>query len=207
MKNIEPITDGAERERRRFRRERVDLPGRLFIPAEEREARCTVVDLSPGGAKLSCEIVPDVSTSVVLYLDIFGRFEGPVARRDDNSFSVCFACTAMKSERTAEQLSLLLNGKLEVGHVLRRHDRFPTKELACITRADGQLVPCEVQDRSVSGVSLKTDVRLPIGEYVLIGPAAGRITRHHDEGVGIEFVGQSQGAVSEQPIANIALAS
>lgn len=192
MNNIEPMTAEAEHERRRFRRERVDLPGRLFIPTEEREACCTVVDLSPGGAKISCGIVPDVSTSVVLYLNIFGRFEGPVARRDDSGFGLRFACTAIKIKRTAEELRLLLIGKLEAGHILRRHDRFPAKELACITRADGQLVACEVQDRSMSGVSLKTDVHLPIGEYVLIGPAAGRIARHHDQGVGIEFVGQSQ---------------
>jgi hypothetical protein len=38
-------------------------------------------------------------------------------------------------------------------------------------------------------VSLKTDVRPPIGEFVLIGQMAGRVARHHDQGIGIEFVG------------------
>jgi hypothetical protein len=46
-----------------------------------------------------------------------------------------------------------------------------------------------VLDLSMSGISVKTKVRPPIGEFVLIGQMAGRIARHHDEGIGIEFVG------------------
>ena len=81
--------------------------------------------------------------------------------------------------------------------VLRRHDRAPQKGIARFTRADGQIVHCEVLDLSMSGVSLKTDVRPLIGEYVLIGQMAGRVARHHAEGIGIEFVGGT-GASAEK---------
>ena len=47
-------------------------------------------------------------------------------------------------------------------------------------------------DISASGVSLKTDVRPAIGEFVLIAQMAGRIARHHEQGIGIEFVGQEK---------------
>jgi hypothetical protein len=50
-----------------------------------------------------------------------------------------------------------------------------------------------VLDLSVSGISVKTDVRPPIGEFVLIGQMAGRVARHHGEGIGIEFVGGGAG--------------
>jgi len=53
-------------------------------------------------------------------------------------------------------------------------------------------------DISVGGVSLKTDVKPPIGEFVLIAQIAGCIARHHDHGVGIEFVGRTEQA-AEQP--------
>jgi hypothetical protein len=53
-------------------------------------------------------------------------------------------------------------------------------------------VHCEVMDISASGVSLKTDVRPAIGEFVLIAQMAGRIARHHDHGIGIEFIGQEK---------------
>ena len=78
MKDADPAAEKAGAERRRFRRVRVDLPGRLFIPADSREARCTVTDLSPGGAAISCETVPEAGTNLVLYVDGFGRFEGNV---------------------------------------------------------------------------------------------------------------------------------
>ena len=48
---------------------------------------------------------------------------------------------------------------------------------------------CEVLDLSLSGVSLRTETKPPIGEVVLIGQMAGRVARHHDSGIGIEFVG------------------
>jgi hypothetical protein len=183
-------------ERRRFRRVRVDLPGRLFTPSDGQEARCTVQDMSPGGAAISCELVPEHGTQVILYVDGFGRFEGTVARREGQGFGVQFTCSAAKRERIVEQLTLFLNKVLVDDSVLRRHDRTQHKGFAKFTRADGQIVPCEVLDISVGGVSLKTDVKPLIGEFVLIAQVAGKVVRHHENGIGIEFVGNEKGATA-----------
>ena len=194
MKDVEPVITKARAERRRFRRVRVDLPGKLFIPANRQEGSCKIVDLSPGGAQVESELVVEPELQVVLYINGFGRFEGTVVRRDGYGFGVKFVCTALKRERTTEQLTLLMNRSLIDEADLRRHDRTPTKGLTRFTRADGQLVPCEVLDLSVSGISVKTDIRPPIGEFVLIGTMAGRIARHHSDGIGIEFVGAATGS-------------
>jgi hypothetical protein len=187
----------AQAERRRFRRVPVDLPGRLFTPADGKEARCQICDLSPGGAAIACEIMPEPGTQVVLYVDGFGRFEGHVMRMDDSSFGVFFTCTPLKRERTAEQLTLFLNKDLVDESALRRHERTSQKGFARYTRANGQIVQCEVMDISASGVSLRTDIRPPVGEFVLIAQMAGRIARHHEHGVGIEFVGQEKATLAE----------
>ena len=189
MKDVEPVIAKAKAERRRFRRVRVDLTGRLFVPADSRECHCKIVDLSPGGASLECDLALEGGTQVVLYVDGFGRLEGTVARAEGPDFGIRFNCTAAKRERIAEQLILFMNRSLLDETEMRRHDRTPTKGIARFTRADGQFVACEVMDLSVSGVSLKTDVRPPIGEFVLIGQMAGRVARHHEHGIGIEFVG------------------
>ncbi|MBV9991236.1 MAG: PilZ domain-containing protein [Alphaproteobacteria bacterium] len=189
MKDIEPVIAKAKAERRRFRRVRVDLTGRLFVPADSRECHCKVVDLSPGGASIECDLVLAQGTQIVLYVDGFGRLEGTLARVEGPDFGVRFNCTPAKRERIAEQLILFMNRALIDETEMRRHDRTPTKGIARFTRADGQFVACEVMDLSVSGVSLKTDVRPPIGEFVLIGQMAGRVARHHEHGIGIEFVG------------------
>jgi hypothetical protein len=192
MTDAEKDVEKTGAERRRFRRVKVELPGRMFIPSDSREARCTINDLSPGGAAILCEVVPDAGTPVVLYIDNFGRFEGNVVRRDGEGFGIAFVCTPSKRERTAEQLILFLNKSLVDDNVLRRHERTSQKGFAKFTRADGQIVHCEVTDISVGGVSLKTEVKPPIGEFVLIAQIAGRIARHHDHGIGIEFVGQEK---------------
>jgi hypothetical protein len=194
IKDAEPIVAKAKAERRRFRRVPLDLPGRLFTPADGSESRCIVLNLSPGGAAIACENIPPHGTPVVLYVDGFGRFEGTVARRDGNGFGIAFVCTPAKRERIAEQLTLFLNKEMGDENLLRRHERSHQKGFAKFTRADGQIVNCEVMDISVGGVSLKSDVYPPLGEFVLIAGLAGRVARHHEIGIGIEFVGQDKSA-------------
>jgi len=189
MKNVDPVIARSRADRRRFRRVRVDLPGKLFLPAGSLELACTVTDLSPGGASIACDAPLEPQTQVVLYVNSFGRFEGTIVRREGQSAGIRFISTALKRERTAEQLTLFMNRALLDEADLRRADRTPAKGLTRFTRADGQIVACEVLDLSISGVSVKTDIRPSVGEFVLIGQLAGRVARHHENGIGIEFVG------------------
>ncbi|HWU25234.1 MAG TPA: PilZ domain-containing protein [Rhizomicrobium sp.] len=184
------ILERAKAERRQFKRVRVELAGRLFVPSDNREASCQVVDISTGGAQINCEIVPALDETVVLYIDNFGRFEGIVVRPEEGNFGVRFQCSAMKREKLAEQLTLYMNKDLVDASVIRRHDRTETKGLAKFTRVTGEIVNCTVLDLSLSGISLKSDVRPPIGEVVLIGNAAGRVARHHETGIALELIGQ-----------------
>jgi len=186
----DPVVAKAKAERRRFRRVDVNVPGKLFLPAESREIVCKVVDLSPGGASIECEFVPESNTQVVLYMEGgFGRFEGTVARRDGFGFGMRFNATQMKREKIAEQLTLFMN-KMELdSNVMRREERVPSKGLAQFTMADGSVTRCEVMDLSPGGVSLKTLIRPQVGEFVLIGKLAARVARHHENGIGLEFVG------------------
>jgi len=196
MTDADPMEAKSGAERRRFRRVKMDLPGRIFLPSDSREAHCTVLDMSPGGVAVASQIVPEMGAPVILYMDGFGRFEGNVVRRDDAGFGLAFVCTPSKRERTAEQLILFLNHKSPGDDsLLRRHGRASQKGFAKFTRADGQIVHCEVSDISVKGVSLKTDVRPAIGEFVLIAQIAGRVSGHHEDGIGIDFVG------NEKPVA------
>ena len=205
MNDKDPVVERSRADRRRYRRVRIDLPGKLFVPSTSQEFACSVVDLSPGGASVSSEMLLPIDTPVVLYANTFGRFEGVVARHDGPRLGLRFASTALKRERTAEQLTLFLNRNLLDDSELRRDDRTPTKGLTRFVRHDGQVVPCEVLDLSVSGISVKTDLRPPVGEFILIGQLAGRIARHHDNGIGIEFVGTSNNT-AERLRAKIAIA-
>jgi len=196
------VLERAKAERRQFKRVPVELAGRIFIPSTNCEAQCKIDDISPGGAHVLSEVVPPDGEPVVIYIDKFGRFEGTVCRSQAGDFGIRFQCSAMKREKIAEQLTLHLNQGIvdDSDSVLRRHDRAPTKGLARFTRASGEIVNCEVLDLSLSGVSLKTDTRPPLGEIVLIGHTAGRIARHHETGIALEFiVGQAEKSAHDRP--------
>ena len=186
----------ARADRRRYRRVDVATPGRLFLPEGQSEIACSVLDLSPGGARIACDGQLATGVNVVLYAGEFGRFEGHVVRLSGGDYGVQFNCSALKRERIAEQLTVFLNKGVVDESALRRHDRKPTRGTARYTRASGQVVECEVMDLSLSGVSLITETRPPIGEIVLIGQMAGRIARHHTHGIAIEFITPNVGGIS-----------
>ena len=176
-------------ERQRFRRVRVNLPARLFVPSDSQEVQCKVINLSPSNATIECEFIPTVSTTIILYADKFGRFEGSVTRRNNINFGVRFVSTQPKRERTAEQLMKFANNTQIDESSMRRHVRTPTTGSARFTRSDGTIAKCELLDLSISGVSVRTLVRPHVGEFILIGKLVGRVARHHANGIGIELVG------------------
>lgn len=192
----------AKAERRRFVRLEANLAGRLFVPLDGREAGCTIVDMSPVGAQVACEFVPDVGTQVVLYIEGLGRFEADVSRKVEGRFGVRFHISALKKGRVAEQLDLLLNRGEGDEPVLRRHERTATTGFAHFTRANGEHIACEVLDLSLSGVSLKTATKPRIGEAVVIGQMSGRVVRHHESGIAVEFTKPAAQRPSPAPMRN-----
>lgn len=191
--NEEQIIARARKERRRFHRVHIPISGRLYIPATQEEAVCTIENISPGDAAIACELKQEPQGTIVVYFDSFGRFEGTVARRTETGFAMSFACSPVKRERLADQLTLALNRHLISESDLRRYDRAPAAagSHTQFTRASGEQVRCEVLDFSLTGISVRTEQRPPIGEHILIGHRAGRVARHHSDGVGIEFLGLS----------------
>jgi hypothetical protein len=183
----EAVLAKLKAERRKHLRVPVNLSGRLFVPEDGREALCRITDMSPGGAQVACDFVPALGTDIVLYVDGFGRFEAEVSRPDEGCFGVRFHCSALKRDRVAEQLAVLMNRGFADESVLRRHERVATQGLAHFTLSNGETVPCQVLDLSLSGLSLKTNVRPRVGETVMIGQMSGRVVRHHETGIAIEF--------------------
>jgi hypothetical protein len=45
-----------------------------------------------------------------------------------------------------------------------------------------------VLDVSISGASVGTEVRPPVGSEVVLGRLRARVVRHHSEGLGLEFL-------------------
>ena len=196
----EAIIARALKERRRFRRVHLAVAGRLFVPATQEETVCTIDDISPGDAAVLCQLKNEPHGRVVIYLETMGRFEGPIVRRTKGGFVMAFSCSMQKRERLADQLTVELNRHLLSESDLRRYDRIEAASgsYTHFTRSTGEQVRCEVLDLSLTGVSVRCDMRPPVGEHILIGHRAGRIARHHADGIGIELFGVSSAPNAER---------
>jgi hypothetical protein len=54
--------------------------------------------------------------------------------------------------------------------------------------AEGLAVQCRVLDVSLSGASIGTEARPAIGSEVHLGRLRARVMRHHERGIGLQFL-------------------
>src|SRR5262245_55006581 len=175
-------------ERRRHQRVRVNLLGRYMLQ-DRREFPCQVANMSPGGMAVIAPVIGREGERVIAYVDHVGRLEGVIARRFENGFAMTIAATPRKRDKLAAQLTWLANR-----HILglpedRRHGRItPHNPAARLILPNGVNIACRVIDISQSGAAIKTDQRPEIGAPVTIGKTPGRVVRHLEEGIAIEFI-------------------
>jgi hypothetical protein len=175
-------------DRRRHKRISVTLLGRFMRTSTKQEYPCKLIDISVGGAALVAPVDVEDGERIVAYFDVLGGIEGTVARRFDGGFAMKFIVTQHKREKLAAQLTWLGN-RTELGGAERRHERIaPKKAESTLKLADDISVACEVLDVSISGASIKTEARPELGQEILLGKLRGRVVRHHDKGIGIQFI-------------------
>ena len=72
---------------------------------------------------------------------------------------------------------------------MRRHHRFVANKKETSLILPGQIaITCQVQNFSLSGASILTTARPPVGSQVTLGQMKATVMRHHEEGIGVEFV-------------------
>jgi len=192
MANAERSTSGRIRglqklDRRTHQRVKVDLLGRFMLP-NRREYPCQLINMSPGGAALIAPTQGEVGERIIAYIDHIGRVEGEISRVFDGGLAMTINATLRKRDKLASQLTWLANR-----HELnlpedRRHDRaLPQNPFSHIKLPDGREYRCKVIDMSLSGAALALNVKPAIGAPVTLGVMKGRVVRHFEDGIAIEF--------------------
>lgn len=178
-------------ERRRYQRVAFEAKGRFMAP-DGSEHPCSIRDMSLGGIAISSDAPMEIGAQIIVYFDEFGRFEGPVVRCFDGGFAIETAIAGPRRERLRQRLEALARGeKVEIS-VRRAFARYAPgeaglEESSVLTLADGQSMPCRIIDMSLGGAQVAVENRPPIGTGVSIGRMTGRVVRHTEEGVGIQF--------------------
>ncbi|KJS08187.1 MAG: pilus assembly protein PilZ [Hoeflea sp. BRH_c9] len=173
---------------RQFSRVTISVQGR-FMRADHSEHDCIVDTMSPFDAIISSSTQPAAGERIVAYLDYLGRVEGKVTETGFRSFTISINATDRKRDKLSAQLTWLAN-KHELGLPEdRRHERVaPSKPLSEIRLDDGRRYPCRIIDLSVSGAAVEIDVRPAFGTMVVLGNMRGRVVRHFQEGIAMEFM-------------------
>jgi hypothetical protein len=181
-------TTGAKTvDSRVFQRVEVNLPGRLML-VNLAEFDCKAIDMSPGDIHFQCTAFPKVGERIIAYVDHIGRLEGTVGRLVDHGFVVTLQATERKREKLAAQLTWLSNKSALGLPEDRRHERIaPRTTHSEMGLDDGRTYPCRILDLSVSGAAIEIDVRPALGTNVRLGNMRGRVVRHFQEGVAVEF--------------------
>ena len=193
MSRPQPVAFPVTENRRKQERSAVSLNGRLFVPAEDSEQPCQVVDLAAGGARVICEDVPPCATYVILYVDGFGRIPAVTTRYSDGAIGMRFDMNEQKRQRLTRQIKAYLEAGIAAVTDLRRHRRLQLPVISSFLREDGREVACTIRDFSLQGLFVETNVRPPLGEVVSIGHHKGRVARHEKDGVAVRFITGADG--------------
>jgi hypothetical protein len=175
-------------DRRRHRRVPVRVFGR-FMREDKQEYPCQVINMSPGSMALLTPVAGEIGERIVAYLDNFGRIEGVLVRNFEGGFAISFLASQYKREKIANLLTWLINqealGLSEERRFQRIAPRNPTSKLIL---PNGEVHTCRVIDVSLSGASIDCDVRPALDTVLILGRTRGRVVRHHEQGIAIQFV-------------------
>lgn len=180
-------TQDVTSQERQFQRVDLTLFGRYMLESRD-EYPCQILNMSPGSAAMITPRTGRVGERVVAYIDHIGRIDGAILRVFDGGFAMSVNATERKRDKLAAKLTWLANR-----HELnlpedRRHERIvPRQRQSEIRLEDGRTYRTRIIDLSLSGAAIELEVRPAVGTVVWIGSMRGRVVRHFDEGVAVEF--------------------
>ena len=184
-RKIKIAARGAQ-ERRRHARVPLQLHGR-FWTSDEGEHACCLLDISPGGARVTARLVPVERTRIVLMIPSIGRIEGEIVRREGQEFSVAFNAPTRKRDKLADAITWRFNKDRLGLDEDRTAPRKPGRGRARIILEDGVVIQANVLDVSVTGAAFECLERPRIGEPLRVGEMSGRVARILDNGFAVVF--------------------
>ena len=184
-RKIKIAARGAQ-ERRRHRRVHLAMPGR-GLSASTGEFPCTLVDVSPGGARIAARTPPAKGERVVLLFDGIGRIEGEVVRAGQAGFAVRMTMSERKRDRLADAITWRFNMERLGLCEDRVAPRKPGRGRAKLRLRDGVVIQADVVDVSITGAAFACLERPRVGEPVQVGEMTGHVARWLENGFAVRF--------------------
>jgi len=185
---IEPAGASFEgRQKRRYPRYALSLPGR-FMRADKLDHPCRLIDISVESAAMTTPVPLHVGEKLIVYLMHLGGLEGTVVRLFPDAFAMMISGTQRKRDKLAAQIPRLAAQSEIAESEERAFPRVTADEAALLVLPDGSTMVCPLHDLSMSGAAIVTPARPPLGAEVLLDKRRATVVRHHERGIGVEFV-------------------
>jgi hypothetical protein len=185
------LTDASfgGRNQRRYPRYALSLAGR-FMRADKLYHPCRLSDISVESAALTTPVPLVVGEKLIVYLTQLGGLEGTVVRLFPDSFAMAISGTQRKRDKLAVQIPrLAAQSEIPEGEE-REFPRVSADEAAVLVLPDGSTMVCPLHDLSLSGASVVTPARPDLGSEVRIDKRRATVVRHHERGIGVEFINE-----------------
>ncbi|HEV2557022.1 MAG TPA: PilZ domain-containing protein [Microvirga sp.] len=185
---VKPHSPARAADRRRHQRVRVALLGRYMLQSRQ-EYPCQTLDMSPGGISIVAPVRGLIGERIVLYVEHLGRVEGQIVRHTDLGLALSIGATIRKRDKLASQLTWLANRDSLGLPEDRRHERIVPRHTAVhVTVGDLGTVTGRLIDVSLSGAAVTITERPALGTLVTLGQTTGRVVRHFEGGMAVEFL-------------------
>lgn len=159
-----------------------------FMRQDKREFPCQIQSMSAGSATILTPQVGEIDERIIAYVDHLGRLEGKILRVFNGGFAMGVNATSHKRDKLAAKITWIANRHELSLPEDRRHERIePKVSTTAIKLEDGRHYDVRIIDLSLSGAAIQMEVRPAIGTLMWLGHMRGRVVRHFDDGIAIEF--------------------
>jgi hypothetical protein len=151
---------------------------------------CRTKRVSPYRMMVDVPVVGKVGDRLTSYFRDFGKLDGHISDTKPGSFLLELDVSHATRQKLANKLTWL-EEKLKDPELpeLRKDARVvPPRPHSILTLADGAIHECLVIDMSVAGVSVSSELDLPVGTPLAVGACVGRVVRTFAAGFGVKFV-------------------
>ena len=184
-------------DRAEYERVRTALAGKMFVPTEDMTLDCQIVNLSAGGARIQCEAPPPRHIRVVLYIEGFGRFEAITTRYVRDELGLRFVGTEEKRQRLLQDIASFINGGVTRATQLRRHVRTASTSFGYFVPSSGEFCLLQCTERLIARDVASNERTSSHWRDREFGCTRGRVVRHHENGIAIQFLGVEKPADHE----------
>ena len=165
------------------------VPGRYLLPdsGSADVYSCRSVSLSPQSVVIAAAVVGEIGERIVLRFEQFNTLNAAVSQIVPGGFRADLVASDDERREMAAKINWLKRRSLKQVDNKREGQRVHPRDPRAYLYVDGTEHACFVIDVSTSGIAISAKLSPPVGTALAVGRVSGKVVRHMEGGIGIQF--------------------